>query len=403
MMTDQKPSMEGHRESSDGFSPDNYSYVTQIDAYLANPGAAASNFSEASMQWAAAAELQHSKQWAEKLDSKVGNCAHCGSRLRYSVVLQHDETGEYIGIGHTCMSNRFSVSEEKFNLDRLKEHAQRMRTMEENGEYRRQFIEDHPEMYEMIQKADARPWEYSAFWKDRADHFNSSSPQFNDYEMEHMEEALAFQKSEAYDYLKEQYVINRPNYPVARLDDFSQIQEAYQDGSQGYNHNGPNYFAGMTDVTWQLIKNGDVDRIENDDCNDFVAKLANNLFKFDVDGYNYPTLTENQMECVIDNMREEESAQAEVEPVPEGKGVEIEGEIIKTDTKHSQYGEREVMVVEHEDGWRVWGSIPQALKYEVYEGDEVKFVANVERSDDDDFGFFKRPRQAEQLSGDGEE
>lgn len=51
------------------------------------------------------------------------------------------------------------------------------------------------------------------------------------------------------------------------------------------------------------------------------------------------------------------------------------------------------MLVQDDRGFKVWGTVPGSIAAD--KGDEIKFVANVEASDDDPkFGFFKRPRKA---------
>lgn len=92
---------------------------------------------------------------------------------------------------------------------------------------------------------------------------------------------------------------------------------------------------------------------------------------------------------------ERAARRAEAEPVPvTDDRVEITARIIKLDLHVNDYGSREVMTVEHEDGWRLWGTQPRDL-YGASEGDVVRFTARVEPSDDDPkFGFFKRPTKA---------
>lgn len=89
-------------------------------------------------------------------------------------------------------------------------------------------------------------------------------------------------------------------------------------------------------------------------------------------------------------------------PVPEGKGIEVVGEVVKTDGKTTEWGFRMVMTVASPEGWRVWGTIPQALSA-IEPGEWIKFVANLERGDRDPaFGFFKRPRKCERLDAEPE-
>ena len=67
---------------------------------------------------------------------------------------------------------------------------------------------------------------------------------------------------------------------------------------------------------------------------------------------------------------------------------EISGTVIKTDTSINGYGEREVMTVEDDRGFQVWGT--NNMDSQV--GDRVTFTATVCVSGTDPtFGFFKRP------------
>lgn len=53
------------------------------------------------------------------------------------------------------------------------------------------------------------------------------------------------------------------------------------------------------------------------------------------------------------------------------------------------------MLVEHADGWRVYGSVPSNIDHEGLKGKRVRFDARVTVSDDDPkFGFFSRPTKA---------
>jgi hypothetical protein len=104
-----------------------------------------------------------------------------------------------------------------------------------------------------------------------------------------------------------------------------------------------------------------------------------------------------------------------------GNGAELTGRILGIKDKENDYGVETKMLFEDERGFRLWGTVPRALlralidagalSYERsggdYDGDRywhlaeerprVAFVANVEESDDEVFGFFKRPRRAELL------
>lgn len=48
------------------------------------------------------------------IDRGMGQCHHCGSRMRYTAVVEHVPTGDYIAIGETCLDNRFSLATNEF-------------------------------------------------------------------------------------------------------------------------------------------------------------------------------------------------------------------------------------------------------------------------------------------------
>jgi len=76
-------------------------------------------------------------------------------------------------------------------------------------------------------------------------------------------------------------------------------------------------------------------------------------------------------------------------PAFEGR-VEITGAVISTKEQESQFGVTWKMLVEHQDGWKVWGTIPSGINPE--KGDKVSFTAKIEKSPSDPkFGFFSRP------------
>lgn len=112
---------------------------------------------------------------------------------------------------------------------------------------------------------------------------------------------------------------------------------------------------------------------------------------------------------------EREIENANAEAIVNGKQ-SITGEIISTKVVDGfAYGQRVVkMVVKDDRGFKVWGTVPQAIldeyvyrsgigfdadenywNYNVLKGQRVTFSATVEASNDDDkFGFFKRPTKA---------
>ena len=77
----------------------------------------------------------------------------------------------------------------------------------------------------------------------------------------------------------------------------------------------------------------------------------------------------------------------------------ITGVVISTKQQNSKYGMVHKMLIEEEDGNRVYGTVPARLRGRVRAEDTIRFDAEVHPSDDDPhFGFFKRPTNAERLS-----
>ena len=46
---------------------------------------------------------------------------------------------------------------------------------------------------------------------------------------------------------------------------------------------------------------------------------------------------------------------------PEGKGVKVQGTVLTRKNVISDYGDREVMMVQHADGWKVWSTVPASI------------------------------------------
>lgn len=120
-------------------------------------------------------------------------------------------------------------------------------------------------------------------------------------------------------------------------------------------------------------------------------------------------LTEAQL-AFIDRLDAEERAEAEraaqaaanpPAPAPTGT-TEVVGEIVSIRTEPSRfsyYGSETKMLVVSEAGWKVWVTKPRAL-VDARTGDRVRFVADLERSEDEAFAFGRRPRRAEMVPAD---
>lgn len=95
-----------------------------------------------------------------------------------------------------------------------------------------------------------------------------------------------------------------------------------------------------------------------------------------------------------DRLNAERDAQRKAEkeaaaPCPKGR-VKIEGIVVKTETKETAWGFREVMVVKASEGFVLWGSVPSGVT--VAKDCKIVFVATIEPSENDPkFGFYKRP------------
>jgi hypothetical protein len=147
-----------------------------------------------------------------------------------------------------------------------------------------------------------------------------------------------------------------------------------------------------------------VAHLRANDWNNFYRDLLEKLTKFG-------TLTDGQMAAVERNMEKDNQRSAEREvrmvreaamdknPCPTGRG-QITGEILSRKWKDTPYGDQLKMLVLDDRGFKVYGSVPSRLSGDdgVQSGDRITFMAEVSQSDDDElFGFFKRPTQAEIL------
>lgn len=95
---------------------------------------------------------------------------------------------------------------------------------------------------------------------------------------------------------------------------------------------------------------------------------------------------------------EREAARAIAKDIPVVNGrTEIVGKVlgIKPPEEYSAFPAWK-MLVEHQDGWKVWGTIPSNLDRDSLKGSTVRFKATIRPSNNDNkFGFFSRPTVAE--------
>ena len=117
----------------------------------------------------------------------------------------------------------------------------------------------------------------------------------------------------------------------------------------------------------------------------------------------YGSISQGQIDLVIkvqaelEEAREAKANAPAVPPLVEGRR-EVTGIVISTKTKESVYGTQYKMLVEEDDGNRVFGTIPRSIDGEVWGTSRkyrVTFTAEVTVSiDDENFGFYKRPTKA---------
>ncbi len=126
--------------------------------------------------------------------------------------------------------------------------------------------------------------------------------------------------------------------------------------------------------------------------NDFVRDIISKLNQ-------YGSLSEKQVAAVVSSLQRdhEYAARKAAEaakpkgPVPVGKRVEFAGVIVSSKWQENDFGGCTKILVELDNGARVWMTAPAALG-DVVKGSKHTFRATVEASKDDpSFGFGKRP------------
>lgn len=145
--------------------------------------------------------------------------------------------------------------------------------------------------------------------------------------------------------------------------------------------------------------------LDSDDRNPFIEDVARKAERYD--------LSDKQIEAVRKSAvrdaefaarKAAEAARLAAAPaLPEGR-YEVEGKVLSHKQVESDYGTSTKMLVQMDDGNKVWGTVPQAIwdgldngeGYDDLDGSRIRFTAQVERSNDDEhFGFYKRPTKAE--------
>jgi hypothetical protein len=91
---------------------------------------------------------------------------------------------------------------------------------------------------------------------------------------------------------------------------------------------------------------------------------------------------------IVEAKREAEKAAAA--DCPEGKRIEVTGEVISVRTDDTPYGMVTKMLIKAAEGFKVWGTMPAGANAD--KGDIITIRATIKRSDQDSkFGFSNRP------------
>ena len=145
----------------------------------------------------------------------------------------------------------------------------------------------------------------------------------------------------------------------------------------------------------------------NDDVEFYGERIARSM-KSKI--HNWGKLSDKQIALLIDvaapdvvaaKRQEKEAAEAKraeeeaARPdVVEGRRVLV-GTVATLKVQESDWGSTLKMLLICDDGQKLWGSVPSAIRADIERGDAVEFTATVEASQDDPkFGFYKRPSKA---------
>lgn len=134
----------------------------------------------------------------------------------------------------------------------------------------------------------------------------------------------------------------------------------------------------IIDIVGKLVKYGDA----SDKQFEFIGTLLGRI--------------NNRANVAAQRAAEQEAAA----PCPTGR-VRVTGIVVSVKSVPSDFSRYDVlkMVVKADQGFRVYGTAPDALLGAELKGARVAFTATVEPSQDDPkFGFFKRPTKAERLT-----
>lgn len=303
-----------HRPGSDDFDPEAYDLVDVFDLFPEND---MSGLLRQDRINTVNAMLARGYQFASH--QHIGQCGHCGTRIRYAALMTYETSLEMIWVGETCLWGRFeSTTKEQFQA--LRKAAALDRAKQARKAAFLELCDTHPVLV----------------WATYARNIGSAGLG------DHRADLPATERTWG--------EVHGKGWAIGVLDDIARKARQYGELSER--------------------------QVE------FITKLVGELETAEVETA--------QREAVA-------AAQPPAAPVPTGKLV-VEGEILSTKWQDNDFGGGSLkMLVQHADGWKVWGTKPAALDAGV--GDRVRFTATVNPSEDDQhFGFFKRPTKAEVLA-----
>jgi hypothetical protein len=161
--------------------------------------------------------------------------------------------------------------------------------------------------------------------------------------------------------------------------------------------------AGLADV-WNMYTTGDdFDKFEENTIRNIVQSVIRYGNLSDAQTKYIRTLMDKIVNRkVVEEQRKEQHAVAKEIPTVDAR-IDIVGKVVsvKAPDYDSAFPSWK-MLVQHEDGWKVWGTIPSNLPTDSLKDCKVSFKARVRVSPTDTkFGFFTRPTSAEIVEQEG--
>jgi hypothetical protein len=166
---------------------------------------------------------------------------------------------------------------------------------------------------------------------------------------------------------------------------------------------------GVSETAWAIYESWDYDTdLGNYQLNKMYRTIADIVAK----QVRWGNISDKAMAYVkrlandVDNWEaiqaKRDAAKALIPDVPEGRQ-EMTGFVVSTRVDEDEYSDRTFykMLVETDEGYKVWGSVPNSLfsavdyRLDHLRGRRIKFRGtNTKSNDDRTFGFFKRPSNA---------